>query len=366
MIRYTQPSITDLEVAYATDAVRNGWGAKCYDYIYRFEAGFRAFAGTRFAMATSSCTGALHLGLAALGIKAGDEVIIGDSNWIASVAPVVHVGATPVFVDVLPDTWCLDPARVEAAITPRTKAVIAVHLYGNVCDLGRLLEICDRRGIALIEDSAESIGSKWQGRQTGTFGRFSVFSFHGTKTLTTGEGGMFVTNDEALHARGQVLNNHGRMPGQQKQFWPDVIGYKYKISNVQAAIGCAQLERADNLIAAKRRVFQIYAEGVKDLAHIALNPEPPGTTNGYWMPTAVFSKESGVTRDYMLKAFAAHNIDARSFFYPLSSLPMFTRCPDNIVSYDIPERAINLPSSPDMTEDEQAQVIDVLRKLGAQ
>ena len=363
MIRYTQPSITDLEVAYATDAVRNGWGAKCYDYIYRFEAGFRDFVGTRFAQATSSCTGALHLGLVALDIKAGDEVIIGDSNWIASVAPVVHVGATPVFVDVLPDSWCLDPARVAAAITPRTKAVIAVHLYGNVCDLGKLMEICDRHGIALIEDCAEGIGSKWQGRQTGSFGRFSVFSFHGTKTITTGEGGMFATNDDALNARVQILNNHGRVGGEPKQFWPAFVGFKYKISNVQAAIGCAQLERVDSLIAAKRRVFQTYADGVKDLAHITLNPEPPGTVNGYWMPTAVFSKESGVTRDQMLKAFADADIDARSFFYPLSSLPMFTPRPENRVSYDIPGRAINLPSSPDMTADEQARVVAVLRKL---
>jgi len=363
MIRYTQPSIGDLEVEYATDAARNGWGAKCYDYINRFEAQFRAFAGTRFAMATSSCTGALHLGLAALGLKAGDEVIIADTNWIASVAPVVHLGATPIFVDILPDSWCLDPAKVEAAITPRTKAVIAVHLYGNVCDLGRLLEICDRRGIALVEDCAEAVGSKWQGKQTGGFGRFSVFSFHGTKTLTTGEGGMLATNDEGLHARVQILNNHGRVPGQQKQFWPEFIGYKYKMSNVQAAIGCAQMERADELIAAKRRVFHTYAESLKGFTHIVLNPEPSGTVNGYWMPTAVFSRESGVTRERLLAAFAVKDIDARSFFSPLSGLPMFTVCPANRVSYDIPERAINLPSYPDMTARDQEEVVSVLTSV---
>lgn len=362
-ISYTRPSITELEVSYATEAVRTGWGPKCYDYIYRFEDQFRAFTGTRFAAATSSCTGALHLGLAALGIGAGDEVIIADVNWIASAAPVVHLGATPVFVDILADTWCLDPARVEAAITPRTKAVIAVHLYGNLCDLDRLAEICNRHKLTLVEDAAEAIGSQWRGKQVGSVGRFATFSFHGTKTITTGEGGMLVTNDQALHSMVQALNNHGRLPGQSKQFFPEVVGYKYRLSNVQAAIGCAQMERRDELIAGKRRVFQFYAEALKGLRHITLNPEAPGTVNGYWMPSAVFSKESGVTQEQMLKAFAAAGIDARVFFCPLSSLPMFKAKPENRVSYDLPARAINLPSYSDMTEADQLRVVDVLKKL---
>ena len=259
-IAYTKPSITEKEVAYATDAARNGWGEHCYDYIYRFEDLWRTFVGTRYAIATSSCTGALHMGLAGLGVGVGDEVILADINWIATAAPITYVGATPILVDVLPDTWCIDPDCAEAAITPRTKAIIATHLYGNLCDMDRLLEIGRRHGIPIIEDAAEAIGSRWRGRHAGSMGVFGTFSFHGTKTVTTGEGGMFVTNDEALYERVLTLSNHGRSRSQTKQFWPDMIGFKYKMSNIEAAIGCAQVERIDELIAGKRRVFEFYTE----------------------------------------------------------------------------------------------------------
>ncbi len=197
-IYYTRPSITDLEVRYATDAAANGWGDRCYEYITRFEEAFKTHLGVDYAIATSSCTGALHMGMAALGIGPGDEVILADSNWIATAAPIVHLGATPVFVDILPDTWCLDPTLVEQAITPRTKAIIAVHLYGNLCDMDRLLAIGEAHGISVIEDAAEAIGSIYHGKRAGSMGVFGAFSFHGSKTLTTGEGGMFVTNDPDL------------------------------------------------------------------------------------------------------------------------------------------------------------------------
>ncbi|MGH8122368.1 MAG: DegT/DnrJ/EryC1/StrS family aminotransferase, partial [Rudaea sp.] len=242
-IHYTKPSITDLEVGYAADAAANGWGERCYDYIHRFEASFCRHLGVKHAIATSSGTGALHMGMAALGIGQGDEVVLGDINWIASAAPIVYLGAKPILVDVLPDTWCLDPIAVEAAITPRTKAILAVHLYGNLCDLDALFDIGRRHGIPVIEDAAEAIGSIWHGRRAGSMGIFGAFSFHGTKTVTTGEGGIFVTNDDELYERVLTLSNHGRARVETRQFWPGQIGYKYKMSNLQAAIGCAQLER---------------------------------------------------------------------------------------------------------------------------
>src|SRR5438045_523885 len=215
-IYYTKPSITEREIRYATDAAANGWGERCYEYIDRFEALFREHLGVKHAIATSSCTGALHMGLAALGIGLGDEVILADVNWIASAAPITYVGAVPVFVDVLPDTWCLDPGRVEAAITPRTKAIIAVHLYGNLCDMDALLDIGRRHGLPVIEDGAEAIGSVWHGKRAGSMGAFGTFSFHGTKTVTTGEGGMFVTNDSDLYKRVLTLSNHGRGKGESR------------------------------------------------------------------------------------------------------------------------------------------------------
>ena len=362
-IAYTRPSITEHEVAYATDAARHGWGERCYEYIERFERGFRAHLGVKHAVATSSCTGALHLGLAALGIGPGDEVILADTNWIASVAPAVHLGATPVFVDILADSWCLDPARVEAAITPRTKAIVAVHLYGNLCELDALLAIGARHGVPVIEDAAEAIGSVWHGRRAGSLGRFGSFSFHGTKTLTTGEGGMFVTDDDALFERVLTLANHGRARGQTRQFWPDVVGYKYKLSNLQAAIGCAQLERIDELTTRKRAILARYRELLAGCRGVALNPEPPGTVNGAWMPTAVFAPETGVTRERLQAAYAAERIDARVFFHPLSSLPPFGSGPGAPIAADIARRAINLPSFHDMTDDEQQRVAGVIRNL---
>lgn len=362
-IPYTKPSITDLEVTYATDAARNGWGEHCYDYIHRFEAQFKRHLGVEHAIATSSCTGALHLGLAGLGVGPGDEVILADTNWIASVAPVVHVGATPVFVDVLADSWCLDPERVEAAITSRTKAIIAVHLYGNLCDMDRLLDIGRCYGLHVIEDAAEAIGSIHHGRRAGSMGVFGTFSFHGSKTMTTGEGGMFVTDDAVLYERVHTLSNHGRARGQTKQFWPDLLGYKYKMSNLQAALGCAQLERAGELETRKRQILACYREMLVGLDGVTMNPEPAGTVNGAWMPTVVFAPSTGVTRERLQAQFADENIDARVFFHPLSSLPMFEPQRQNVCSYDIPGRAINLPSFHEMRDEEQLRVVSVVRSL---
>jgi perosamine synthetase len=360
-IPYTRPSITELEQRYAADAVANGWGDRCYGYIGRFERDFADHLGVRYAIATSSCTGALHMGLAALGIGPGDEVILADSNWIASAAPIVHLGATPVFVDILPGSWCIDPRAAEDAISPRTKAILAVHLYGNLCDMDALLALGERRGVAVVEDAAEAVGSVYRGRRAGSMGRFGAFSFHGTKTITTGEGGMFVTDDEALHERALTLSNHGRARGQVRQFWPDMVGFKYKMSNVQAAIGCAQLERVGELVARKRAILAGYRERLADLPAISMNPEPAGTVNGAWMPTAVFDRSVGVTREVLQRAFAEENVDARVFFHPLSGLPMFAPRRGNRNAWDIPGRAINLPSYHDMTESELDRVSGVLR-----
>jgi len=358
-ILYTKPSITEREVEYATDAARNGWGDRCYAYIERFEQLFAAHIQAPYCIATSSCTGAMHMGLAALGIGAGDEVILADTNWIATVAPVKHLGATPVFVDILPDSWCLDPEQVEAAITPKTRAIIATHLYGNLCDLNALLAIGERHGIPVIEDAAEAIGSTWHGKPAGSLGRFGTFSFHGTKTMTTGEGGMFVTHDHELYQRVLALSNHGRTPG-GKQFWPEFIGFKYKMSNIQAAIGCAQLERIDALIARKREIFAAYRQRLGGQPMLVLNPEPTHARNGYWMPTVVFDAALGLQRDRLLKEFAGRGIDARVFFYPLTETGLFGDAPPATTSHAIAERAINLPSYHDMSQADIDTVCDVV------
>lgn len=361
-IFYTKPSITELEVRYATDAAANGWGDQCYAYINRFEELFRQHLGVKYAIATSSCTGALHMGMAALGVGPGDEVIMADTNWIATAAPIVHLGAKPVFVDILEDSWCIDPEKAEAAITPKTKAIVAVHLYGNLCDMDRLLAIGEKYGIPVIEDAAEAIGSVWHGKRAGSMGNFGTFSFHGTKTMTTGEGGMFVTNDAELYEQVLTLSNHGRARSQARQFWPDMVGFKYKISNIQAAIGCAQMERVEELIARKRYIFSYYRQQLECLPGVSMNPELAGTQNGFWMPCIVVDYGVPFDRERLLETFRQDQIDGRVFFWPLSGLPMFETKPENIHSYDLYSRALNLPSYHDLTEQEMDRVVEHIRQ----
>jgi len=362
-ILYTKPSITELEVAYATDAARNGWGDQCYAYINRFEQAFKEHLDVNYAITTSSCTGALHMGMAALGIGPGDEVIMADTNWIATAAPIVHLGAKPVFVDILPDSWCIDPELAEGAITPRTKAIIAVHLYGNLCDMDRLLAIGEKYSIPIIEDAAEAIGSVYHGKRAGSMGAFGSFSFHGTKTITTGEGGMFVTNDPDLYEKVLTLSNHGRAKGQTKQFWPDAVGFKYKMSNIQAAIGCAQMERISELTERKRAIFAWYREAVGKISGVSINPESEGTVNGAWMPNVVFATETGVTREMLQQAFTEENIDARVFFWPLSGLPMFKAVNSNVNAKTLPGRSINLPSYHDINIADLQRVMTVIYEV---
>lgn len=369
-IPYTKPSITSLEVEYATDAAANGWGEHCYDYIIRFEEAFKAHLGVKYAIATSSCTGALHMGMHALGIGAGDEVIMADTNWIATAAPIVHLGATPVFVDILPDSWCLDPEQVEAAITPKTKAIVAVHLYGNLCDMEALLAIGERHCIPVIEDAAEAVGSVYHGKRAGSMGRFGAFSFHGTKTITTGEGGMFVTNDHELYEQVLTLSNHGRARHQSKQFWPDMVGFKYKMSNIQAAIGCAQMQRINELVNRKREILQSYKEEFNSLGiiHQGFNPEPDGCLIGAWMTTVVINapSENSTLTETLQSGLKSRGIDARPFFAPLSSTPPFqglrktgTHCK---WAYSIPPVALNLPCSHEISKSDISYVADAIKE----
>jgi perosamine synthetase len=354
----TKPSITELEIEYVNDAIRHGWGPKCYDYIYRFEKQFAEFEGTDFALATSSCTGAIHLALMALGVKAGDEVIIPDITWIASVEPVLYIGAKPVMVDVLPDTWCIDPAKVEAAITPNTKAIVVVHVYGNLVDMDAIMGIAGKHNLVVLEDAAEGLGSEINGKKAGSIGHAGVFSFHGTKTIATGEGGMLVTNNPEVYERAKILNDHGRDPKIGKTFWMENYGYKYKISNLQAAMGCAQIDRATELIDKKREVFIWYKEELGDFPGI-LNPEYGGTKNSYWMPTLIMADP--FDRDGLFLFMKENNIDSRPFFYPLSSLPMFEEKPGNVVAYNIHSRGVNLPSHSGIRRSDVAYVCKTIR-----
>ena len=363
-IPYTKPSITEVEKRFAEDAVANGWGENCYEYINRFELDFARHLRVKHVVATSSCTGALHLGLCALGIGAGDEVILADINWIATVSPIIHLGATPVLVDISGENWCIDPKRVEAAITPQTKAIIATHLYGNMAEMAELLAIGKRHQIAVVEDAAEAIGSEIDGHRAGTMGLFGTFSFHGSKTITTGEGGAFVTNDDVLAEKVRTLNNHGRSAHEMRQFWPERAGFKYRMSNVQAAIGCAQLTRVGELVFRKQEILKEYIGGFAENPYITLNTNPVNVVSGAWMPNVVISRCRNKGFDQLKGKFQDAGIDARPFFAPLSNFPFISDNPNfkNINSFDLWKRSINLPSFHDMSNDDIQYVINLLNE----
>lgn len=356
-ISITKPSITKLEIEYVNDAIRNGWGPNCYDYINKFEKLFPEYLGSKFGLATSSCTGAIHLALMAIGVKAGDEVIVPESTWIASVEPILYIGAKPVFVDVLKDTWCIDPNEIEKAITNKTKAIIPVHLYGNVCEMDEIMEIASKYKLKVLEDAAEGLGSEYKGQKCGSIGDVGVFSFHGTKTMSTGEGGIICTNNEKIYSKVAILNDHGRDPKIRKTFWMKNYGYKYKMSNLQAAMGCAQIKRLEELVNKKRMVFSWYKECFKNVNGIQLNKEQDYVINSYWMPTLVFKDTKDFDRDRLINFLSKKNIDSRPFFYPLSSLPMFNDKPKNKTAYKIGYRGINLPSHNSLKKSEVNYIV---------
>ncbi len=345
------PSITQREIDYAADAATHSWYERAGEYQRRFEEGFATYLGVKYAVSLPSCTSGLHLALAALGIGPGDEVIVPDLTWIASAAPVQYVGATPVFADVDEQTWCLCAESVRTCLTENTKAILPVDLYGGMPDYAALRAIASEHNLNIIEDAAEAIGSEIYDQKAGTLGDVAAFSFHGSKTFTTGEGGMLVTDDDVLYSRVLHLRDHGREPG-DVYFRNTEVAFKYKMPPVAAAIGLAQVERAEELVARKREVFEWYREGLAEVEGITLNDEPAGTKNTYWMVTAILDPKLDWPKEKMMEALDKEGIDSRPMFYPLSSLPAYVGQAEavlaaqrNEVSYRLSPWGINLPSA---------------------
>lgn len=363
------PWITQKEIDYVTDAVTNAWYANANIYNERFEKAFAEYIGVKYAISLPSCTSAIHLSLLSLGVGAGHEVIVPDLTWIASAAPITYVGAMPVFADVDEKTWCLSAESFEQSITPETKAVIPVDLYGNMPDMDSIREVADKHGIPIIEDAAEAIGSEYKGRKAGSLGDTGVFSFHGSKVLVTGEGGMLVTNREDIYGRSLFLRDHGRKPG-DKMFLNTEVAYKYKMSSMQAALGLAQLERIDELIQRKRQIFSWYQSELGSIEGITLNYEAPGTKNTYWMVTVVLDEKYKLKKDKLMTLMLGKDIDCRPFFHPLSSIPAYQELEQakkarhgNKNAYTISPYGLNLPSGMNMTEEKIGYVCEVLRSL---
>jgi perosamine synthetase len=363
------PWITQKEIDYVADAAANAWYGNANMYHERFEKAFAEYLDVKYAVTLPSCTSALHLSLLALGVGPGDEVIVPDVTWIASAAPIIYVGATPVFVDMDEKTWCISAGSFEECITHKTKAVIPVDLYGGIPDWDRILEIACRNNIAVIEDAAEALGSEYKGKKAGAFGDTGTFSFHGSKTMTTGEGGMLVTNNNELFDRVLFLRDHGRKPG-DVLFFNTEVGYKYKMSSMQAALGLAQIERADELVERKRKIFNWYKKELGSIDGITLNFEPEGTKNSYWMVSVILDPKFGIKKEELFHKMNEQNISCRPFFYPLSAIPAFYETDAaqkarerNMVSYKVSPYGVNLPCGMDMDEGKVGRVCEVLNTV---
>lgn len=337
------PLVGPLESYYAYDAARNGWNNNHSDYLSRFEAEFAELVGAKFAMATSSCTGALHLALMSAGIGPGDEVIVPEITWVATASAVAYTGATPVFCDVNLGTWTLDVGILETLITPRTKAIVPVHLYGFPAEIQIICDIAKKHGLRVIEDAAPAIGATKGGKPVGTFGDIGCFSFQGAKLLVTGEGGMLTTDDEDLFLRAKKLQDHGRRPG---TFWIEQLGYKYKMSNVTAAVGLAQIQRAKNQILRKRRIRTWYEACLEGCPDVVFQLQTPDSEPIHWMTSVRILDESRVSASDLRAELEAVGVDTRPVFPAISRYEFWntTKRDAGPNALKIASGAINLPS----------------------
>ena len=364
MILTAGPSITDKEINYTADAVRNGWNENWSDYIKKFERKFAELIGSKYAISTSSCTGAMHLSLLAAGVKSGDEVIVPDLTWVATGSVVTYTGAVPVFVDVNERTWTLDPKCVIPAITKRTKAIMPVHLYGHPTDMGEILSIAEHYQLKVIEDAAPAIGATCRAQLVGSFGDIGTFSFQGAKMVATGEGGMLVTDNEKIYRDALQLSDHGRSPKNNSAFWVDRIGYKYKLSNMQAAFGLAQIERIEELIDKKRQIFDWYQRRLGKIDGLALNEEAEWAKSTYWMTSIYLKKSFPITRDELINRLKDDMIDTRPVFPKISNYPMWPEY-NNPIAQRISQSALNLPSGHNLTEEQIEYIcLSIRRHLG--
>ena len=349
-ISISSPSITQKEIDFVKDAVESGWVSSLGKYIKIFEDKFAEFCGTKYALATSNGTAALHLAVALLGIKEGDEVIIPDLTFIATANAVSYTGARPVCADIEAETWCIDPKSIRKKITERTKAIIPVHLYGHPADMDGIMNLAKEYKLYVIEDASEAHGARYKNRMVGSIGDLGVFSFYGNKIITTGEGGMITTNNPGFYEKAAFLRDHAM--SKDKRYWHPEIGFNYRLTNLQAALGVAQLERIAELINKKRRIFKWYEQSLKGLNCIKLNPQKGWAENVYWMICLLLEESISGKRESLMQKLKQNGIDSRPFFYPISLMPMYKSEEINRIAYSVSRRGLNLPSGVELTRDE--------------
>jgi perosamine synthetase len=355
------PLLSENVRRYVLDCVDTGWISSLGEYVPRFERDFARFCEARHAVATSNGTTALHLALVTLGIGPGDEVLVPDLTFIATANVVRYTGATPVLVDAHPVTWGLDPADTARKVTARTRAIIPVHVYGHPVDLDPLLDLGRRHGLTVVEDAAEAHGARYHGRRVGALGEIGAFSFYGNKIITTGEGGMVVTNDGALAERARFLRDHAMDP--QRRYYHPEVGFNYRMTNIQAAIGCAQLEQAESILQRRKVIAAAYEAGLADLPGLVRPPAEPWAENVYWMYSVLVEPGFGCDRDAVRDGLRARGVDSRPFFVPLHEQPPYREDGSFPVATRLSRTGINLPSGTGLTTEEIATVCRALREL---
>ncbi|MBW7959588.1 MAG: DegT/DnrJ/EryC1/StrS family aminotransferase [Candidatus Promineofilum sp.] len=361
LIPVAEPVFIGNEKTYVADCIDSTWISSSGKYIRLFEESFAEFCGVEHAVSCSNGTVALHVALLGLGVEPGDEVIIPTLTYVATANAVTYCGATPVLVDSEPVTWNMDPMLIESLVTSRTKGIIVVHLFGHPVDMDPIMAIAEKYGLFVLEDAAEAHGAEYKGRRAGSIGHAATFSFYGNKIITTGEGGMVVTNDDGLAARMRQLKGQGMQPG--SRYWFPIVGYNYRMTNIEAAIGLAQLEQIDWHLARRRENAQWYAEFLGDCELVCLQPEMPWAKNVYWINSVVLGESVRLTRDEVMDALAAKSIETRPFFYPMHVLPIYEHLtgPEGYPVADmLSSRGINLPSSAKLTREDVARVSSAL------
>lgn len=361
----SMPDLAGNELKYVVDCVSSGWISSQGQYVKRFEEDFSTFTQSKFGIAVMNGTVALHLALLALGIGEGDEVILPDLTFAATINAVLYVGAKPVIVDVGIDDWCISPVAIEKAITTKTKAIIPVHLYGQVCNMDLIMEIARKYHLKVIEDCAEAHGAEFNGQKVGSFGDIGCFSFFANKIITTGEGGMCVTNSESLAEELFVLRDHGM--SKTKRYWHEKVGYNYRLTNLQAAIGCAQLENIRSILEKREEIEKSYIDGLKDVKEISFQGKFNKRKKVTWLTSALLRPT--IDREAFIKKMSTVGIDIRPFFYPLSTMPIYAQFSNdqgNPVALELSQRGINLPTMTSKNSDFYTIIIAQIKSFFCQ
>lgn len=363
-IPVAEPALVGNEKAYVNDCLDTNWISSNGKYISRFESEFAEFCGVNHAVACCNGTVALHLALLVAGIGEGDEVIVPTLTFVATANAVVYCGAKPIFVDAESETWNLDTTKIEECITTATKAIIAVHIYGHPADMDAINEIADKHGLLVIEDAAEAHGAQYKGKTTGSLGALGTFSFYGNKIITSGEGGMVVTDDEAMARKLCLLRGQSMDPS--RRYWFPEVGYNYRMTNIVAAIGLAQLEKIDWHLQRRREIAQLFMEYFSSLDVVRMQPELPRMRNAYWMSSFVLSEYAPISRDQLANRLKSSGIETRPFFPPMHQLPMYknaTQVNNYPVADSLARSGINLPSYANLTEEDIAYIADSVKRI---